>query len=39
MEGAGNLCWWLITHREEQRELSDDLLMSRIERHVPSSTR
>ena len=26
MEGVGNLCWWLITHREEERELSDDLL-------------
>ena len=26
MEGVANLCWWLITHREEQRGLSDDLL-------------
>ena len=26
MEGVGNLCWWLITHREEEPELSDDLL-------------
>ena len=26
MEGVGNLCWWLITHREEERGLSDDLL-------------
>lgn len=26
MEGVGNPCWWLITHREEEPELSDDLL-------------
>ena len=34
MEGVGNLCWWLITHREEEPSGGFQGQASDIERHA-----